>query len=361
VHLDAFAIGDQRIPWANPNAPADLPRPTRLEPARLPAAFSFCFGSCNNPNQAPYGATAVGTGARLDPDFFVHLGDYCYPDSNAYRQTPAGYHAIWSDAFYEEQVATLARKPWIYIASDHDMGKNDCDATSCNPIASEAFAQWQNNDPSADGVGRYGRVVLDNGRVLLLWTEGMAFRSPLTAPDGPQKTVLGARQKAWLLDQLAGTSARLVIVASQTSIGHVTGSDWALYPTERAEVIRACQACPADHVRFISGDYHHACWARFDDKVAEWVAAPMAEFPEPANPAGTLVVAAADAAIGPGFASRPDALKGEGESAMNDASSVGHVVVDGPRGVATFEVLDNRGKVRIDGKGFAFREVVRYA
>jgi hypothetical protein len=77
VHLDAFAIGDQRIPWANPNAPADLPRPTRLEPARLPAAFSFCFGSCNNPNQAPYGATAVGTGARLDPDFFVHLGDYC--------------------------------------------------------------------------------------------------------------------------------------------------------------------------------------------------------------------------------------------------------------------------------------------
>ncbi len=361
IHLDAFAVGDQRIPWANPNASAELPRPTRLDPTRLPAAFTFCFGSCNNPNQAPYGATAVGTGARLDPDFFVHLGDYCYPDSNAYRQTLAGYHAIWSDAFYEEQVAKLSRKPWIYIASDHDMGKNDCDATSCSPIASQAFAQWQNNDPSADGVGRYGRVLLDNGRVLLLWTEGIAFRSPLTAPDGPEKTVLGAQQKAWLLDQLATTSAKLAIVASQTSIGHVTGSDWAPYATERAEVIRACQNSPADHVRFISGDYHHACWARFDDKVSEWVAAPMAEFPEPANPAGTLVVAAAVAAIGPGFASRPDALRLEGEGAMNDASAVGHVVVDGPHGLATFEVLDNHGRVRLDGKGFAFREVVRYA
>ncbi|MCU1465858.1 MAG: hypothetical protein JWM72_1786, partial [Actinomycetia bacterium] len=236
-----------------------------------------------------------------------------------------------------------------------------CDATTCNPLASQAFEQWQNNDPSTDGVGRYGSVLLDGGRVLFLWTEGIAFRSPLLMPDGPGKRVLGPKQKAWFLRQLATTRAKLVIVASQTSIGHVTGSDWAPYATERAEVIRACQTSPAQHVRFVSGDYHHACWARFDNKVAEWVAAPMAEFPEPAYARGTLVQAGAEAAIGPGFPSRPQALSSEGEAAMNNASSVGRVSIDGPRGVATFEVLDNRGRVRVDGKGFSFHESVRYA
>jgi hypothetical protein len=141
----------------------------------------------------------------------------------------------------------------------------------------------------------------------------------------------------------------------------VTGSDWAPYATERAELIRACQASPARHVRFVSGDYHHACWARFGEKVAEWVAAPMAEFPEPVDPRGTLVDSAAEAAIGPGFPSRPQALRSEGEAAMNNASSVGRVSVDGARGIATFEVLDNAGRVRVDGRGFSFRESVRYA
>lgn len=361
IHLDAFAVSEQRLPWANPQGDAGLGRPLRLDPAALPPAFSFCFASCNNPNQAPFVDTAVGTAARVSPDFFVHLGDYCYPDSNAYRQTVAGYHAIWSDMFFEEQVARLRRKPWIYIASDHDMGSNDCVAATCNPLASQAFAEWQNNDPSADGVGRYGSVLLDRGRVLLLWTEGIALRSSLTMPDGPDKTVLGPKQKAWLFNQLAKTKAKLVIVALQTSIGHVTSSDWAPYPTERAEVIRACQSSPAEHVRFISGDYHHACWARFGDKVAEWVAAPMAEFPEPANPHGSLVDAAAEASIGPGFASRPQALAAEGAAVMNNASSMGRVTIDGPRAEATFEVLDNRGRVRVDGKGFSFREILRYA
>jgi hypothetical protein len=204
-------------------------------------------------------------------------------------------------------------------------------------------------------------VSLDQGRVLLVWTEGVAFRSPLAAPDGPDKTVLGAKQKAWLLRLLATTTAKLVVIASQTAIGFTTGSDWNQYPTERAELLGACQRSPATAVRFLSGDYHHATWSRFGPKVAEWVAAPMAEFPEPVDPPGPLVDGSAAAAIGPGFASRPDALAGESWTAFNDASSVGHVIVDGPAGTAMFEVLGPDDTVRTDGKGFSFREVVRYA
>lgn len=361
VHLDGFAVGQQRLPWANPSLPATLRRPNRLDPRALPASFTFCFGSCNNPKSAPFRTTALGAAAATDPDFLIHLGDYGYPDSNAYRQTVDGYHALWNDLLSEDQLARLSAKPWIYLASDHDMGRNDCDATTCLPAASSAFAQWQNNDPAADGVGRYGSVTLDDGRVLLIWTEGIAFRSPLAMPDGPAKTVLGPKQKAWLLGLLRTTRARLVIVASQTSIGFVTGSDWAPYATERAEVIGACQSSPATSVRFVSGDYHHAAWSRFGPKVAEWVAAPMAEFPEPAYASGTLVDASATAAIGPGFDSRPHALEGETWAQFDAASSFGHVAIDGTAGTATFEVRDSTGKVRVDGRGFRFHEVVQYA
>jgi hypothetical protein len=361
VDFDGFAVAQQRLPWANPLAPTKLDRPIRVDPRALAPRFSFCFGSCNNPKSAPYGATAMGVAATLDPDFLVHLGDYGYPDSNAYRQTVAGYQALWTDLWFEEHLAQLSVKPWIYIASDHDMGRNDCDSTTCNPVASRAFATWQNNDPAADGQGRYGSVPLDGGRILFIWTEGIAYRSPLSMPDGPNKTVLGPKQKAWLIGLLASTTAKLVILASQTSIGFVTGSDWAQYPTERAEVIGACQRSPAGAVRFVSGDYHHATWSQFGPKVAEWVAAPMAEFPEPIDPPAPLVTESAAAAIGPGFASRPDAMKAESWAAFNQASSVGHVLIDGTAGTATFEVLGADGAVRTDGKGFVFREVVQYA
>ncbi len=361
VHLDGFAVGEQRLAWANPLLPATLQRPKRLDPRALPTPFTFCFGSCNNAKSAPFRNTALGAAAATDPDFLIHLGDYGYPDSNAYRQSVNGYHALWSDLLVEDQLARLATKPWIYIASDHDMGRNDCDSTTCLPAASTAFAEWQNNDPAADGVGRYGSVTLDNGRVLLIWTEGIAFRSPLAMPDGPGKTVLGPKQKAWLLDLLRTTTARLVIIASQTSIGFVTGSDWSPYQTERAEVIRACQASPAAAVRFVSGDYHHAAWSRFGPKVAEWLAAPMAEFPEPAYVPDTLVDASATAAIGPGFDSRPHALAGETWAQFDAASSFGHVAIDGNAGTATFEVRDSTGNVRVDDHGFRFHEVVQYA
>src|SRR5207237_1723005 len=104
-----------------PTPPITPARPIRLDPRSLPGAFSFCFGSCNNAKSAPYRNTALGTAARLDPDFLVHLGDYGYPDSNEYQQSVAGYQALWTDLFFEEQLERLSTKPWLYIASDHDM------------------------------------------------------------------------------------------------------------------------------------------------------------------------------------------------------------------------------------------------
>ncbi|HLB29518.1 MAG TPA: hypothetical protein VJM69_05240, partial [Dehalococcoidia bacterium] len=171
VWLDGFAFGEQRLPWARAKADHSLARPLRLDPGALPPVFSFVFGSDIRPTRAPYRGGALEAAAATEPDFLLNLGDYGYPDAHAYKQSKQGYLALWTDILYEEQVSRLFRKPWIYITSDHDLGVDNCDRRSLQPYASEAFAMWQNNAPSADGVGRYGSVELDGGQVLLVWVD----------------------------------------------------------------------------------------------------------------------------------------------------------------------------------------------
>src|SRR5690606_30550458 len=160
----------------------------------------------------------------------------------------------------------------------------------------------------ADGVGRYGSISLDGGRILLVWTEGVVHRSGLEERDDPANTKLGAEQKAWLLSLLGSTTAPLVIIASETTLAHESTTSWANHPAERAEVIAAAAACPGQ-VRFLSGDLHRARWARLADNVVEWGAAAMSEFPEGASAAIDGVPAAAMATEFPGYASRPSALQ----------------------------------------------------
>jgi hypothetical protein len=110
IWCDGFAVGEQRLPWANSSGPPALTRPRRLDPAKMPETFSFVFGSCNNAKSVPYRNTALGAATAADADFFVHLGDFGYADSNAYSQSVAGYEALWSDLLYESQLARLAER-----------------------------------------------------------------------------------------------------------------------------------------------------------------------------------------------------------------------------------------------------------
>jgi hypothetical protein len=253
-----------------------------------------------------------------------------------------------------EHLDTIASKPWIMLASDHDMGRNNATSATYSPFASRAFATWQNNDSSVDGVGRYGSVSFDRGRILFIWTEGVLFRAPL----GEDGTFLGDEQRRWLLSQLVSTEAGLVIIATQTTLGHVSDTGWSANPTERAEILAAAAHCRAQ-VRFISGDYHAARWARFGPDVAEWGAAAMAEFPQPAPEPVPDVVDHGVFSVGH-FGSRPDALATLTLHEFNAATTVGRVRIDTNRHEATFELLDPDSVIRRDQLGRPMTETLRY-
>jgi hypothetical protein len=353
VWFDDVCIGSAKQPWAS-NRRGQLVRPTMLDPGRLPATFTFVFGSCINANHVPLDGTALAAAAAASPDFFLNLGDYGYPDTSAWSQTTAGYIAHWADLTQADHVDDIATKPWIMMASDHDMGGNNTTSATLQPFAARAFAAWQNNDPTVDGVGRYGAVSFDGGRVLLLWTEGVLFRSPL----GEDGTFLGDAQKRWLLSQLSSTEAGLVIIALQTTIGHNSDTGVSANPTERAEILAAAARCRGQ-VRFITGDYHAARWAKFGPKVAEWGAAPLAEFPQPVPDPMPDVVDHGTWSVGR-FPSRPAALATLTLAEFNAATTFGRVRIDTERHEATFELLDPKGAVRQDQLGRPMNETLRY-
>jgi hypothetical protein len=354
IWLDDVEVATSRIPWAMPSPDRAVKRPQRVDPAALAGTFSFVFGSCINANHVPYETTALAAAAAMQPDFFVHLGDHGYVDNSAWSQSIEGYHAFWNDLASVDHLAGLAGVPWVFICSDHDLGANNATAETLVPFASEAFATWQNNDPAADGIGRYGSVELDGGRILLVWLEGIAYRCAL----GVDGTMLGDAQRDWLVSLLSSTTAGLVLIATQTAVGHASDTAWNMNPTERSIVLDAARACSAT-VRFLSGDYHAARWADLGGDVAEWGAAPLAEFPQPPPAPTKDVVDHGWFTVG-SFDSRPAALAGMTIEEFNSAGTFGRAVIDTATQRATFELRDNQGNIRADHLGRPMTETVTY-
>lgn len=359
IWLDEFAVGQHKLPWANPVLDrTTIQRPKLLDPADLGDEFSFTFGSCNNSTFLPYDTMALGAAAREDADFFIHLGDHGYPDTGAYRQSAASYVSLWTDLAHESNLTRLSRKPWLYLASDHDLGGNNIGSDNVPVFAQRAFNEWQNNDRSVDPTGAYGHLFMADGEIELIWLEEVAYRSPIDAPNNAEKTCLGPKQKAWFLDRLARSEAELVIVASQTTLGHVSESGWVQYNTERQELVDACLARDG-WTRWLSGDKHTARWAWFEDRLVEWGAAALAEIPQGEPQAAPGVVFDASGPAG-SFPTRKAALETLTLPGVAAATSFGLVKVDTVAGTAAFTVRDNVGDVRIQRDGTVLEETISY-
>ena len=359
IWLDEFAVGQQKLPWASPLSDRSLlRRPDALDPELLGAQFTFVFGSCNNASLLPYDTMALGAAACMDPDFLVHLGDHGYPDTGAYRQSQAAYTSLWSDLAHESNVAQLIKKPWLVLASDHDLGGNNISAETVVPFASAAFDGYNNNRADAEPHGRFGSLFLADGDIELIWLEEIVHRSPVKAPNDQFKTCLGADQKSWFLDRIASSPAHLVIVASQTTIGHISESGWVQYSTEREQLIQACRA-RTGWTRWLSGDKHTARWAYFEERLVEWGAAAWAEIPQgtPQPAPGVAVSASGPAGA---FPTRKAALESLGLNGVAEATSFGHVAIDSDAGTANFSVRNNVGEVRIQRDGTILEETIEY-
>ncbi len=218
--------------WSKPAAAAEL---------------SFALGSCFFLADAdpmwPGGDYGSGFGifdaiAAQKPDVMLWLGD------NLYLQQPDFYDPASMAARYRRQRGFAPLQPLLTATShlaiwdDHDYGPNDADASYV--LKSETLGlfrrYWPNPSsgmpdvPGTFGMARYGDV-------LFFLLDDRWYRSPNAWPDGPDKTMFGARQLEWLEQALVSaprSALKIIMAGSQFWPRDSRFEGWHRYATERA-------------------------------------------------------------------------------------------------------------------------------
>ncbi|ODS84309.1 MAG: alkaline phosphatase [Cytophagaceae bacterium SCN 52-12] len=157
---------------------------------------------------------------RLNPDFFVHTGDYVYYDKpgplgTTIEKARHQWHAMDG---WPSLVDFYKGVPVYMTKDDHDLLRDDV-----HPF-SPAYGQltfgdglklWRENAPIAGKPYRTFRW----GRHLQIWLmEGREYRSSNQDKDSASKTIWGEEQKKWLLETVAGSDATFRLLFSPTPV-----------------------------------------------------------------------------------------------------------------------------------------------
>ncbi|MDX2285544.1 MAG: alkaline phosphatase D family protein [Bacteroidia bacterium] len=193
-----------------------LANPGERNPWAVPAA----------PQDSALGYPAFDVILRQYPAaFWVGNGDNVYYDvpKEQRAKTEQEMRAKWHRLFAFPRTRNfLAQVPTYWTKDDHDFRNNDCDTTNeyftepSNWLGKYIFREQVPItfpvDPSMVNY-RTHRVNQD----LQIWfTEGREHRTPLSRPDGPDKSLWGAEQLAWLKRTLKESDATFKIIVSPT-------------------------------------------------------------------------------------------------------------------------------------------------
>jgi len=159
---------------------------------------------------------------EFKPDFFVHTGDILYYDKAPFAMTVAEARAKWNLMFgYDSNRIFHQNVTSYFMKDDHDTLKNDCwPGQKYGELTfDEGLEIFREQVPMGEKTYRTYRW----GKDVQVWmTENRDFRSANNDLDGPEKTILGAEQKAWLMKTLRESDATHKFVISP---GPLVGPD----------------------------------------------------------------------------------------------------------------------------------------
>ena len=233
-----------------------------------PRDFTLAIGSCffvadENPlwGEQDYGGgyQIFDTIAAAQPDAMLWLGD------TVYLQQPDFLDPASMAARYERQRTfgplqkLLTATAHVAIWDDHDYGPNDADASYVLKGETRTLFQryWPNPSFGLPGVsGNFGWIRYGDIDVFLL--DGRWFRSANRAPDGPDKTMYGAAQLAWLKNALIHSRAPVKLIAGGSQFVNRASrfEGWHQFATEQKNFLAFLANNRIEGVVFLSGDRH---------------------------------------------------------------------------------------------------------
>ncbi|MEQ1859239.1 MAG: alkaline phosphatase D family protein [Chthoniobacteraceae bacterium] len=207
-------------------------------------AVAFVVGSCMNYNKFMHGGKGKASGpvtatdedrklgfpsfaamAPLKPDFFIGTGDIVYYDNvmNGPAQSLPQLRGCWHEQFrFPRMIDFFARTPTYWSKDDHDFRFNDSDNLGDKlPLPQtgiEIFREQMPIHPAGDRTSPTYRTHRVNKHLQIWLTEGRDFRSPNKMTDGPDKTLWGREQLAWIERTLKESDATWKILISPTPL-----------------------------------------------------------------------------------------------------------------------------------------------
>lgn len=189
----------------------------------LAATATFCVTTCHDyirRDDPALGHKIYPAMQDINPDFVIHAGDVEYYDKpSPWAMTVDLMRFKWARLFaLPSNRKFYANYSTYWIKDDHDTLKNDCwEGQRYGAVSFEEGVRIFNEEQFPSHAPRYKTVLW--GKDLQFWVlEGRDFRSPNQLPDGPEKTILGSQQKAWLKQSLLDSTATFKLVFSPTPI-----------------------------------------------------------------------------------------------------------------------------------------------
>jgi alkaline phosphatase D len=153
--------------------------------------------------------------AAKKPDLFILMGDNIYSNSTEPAKQRRMYLDFRADRYFRAFGATT---PIYAVWDDHDYGVNNSDRTQPGKERSlKTFNEiWPNPKSHATrNPGIWTRFTIGQAEFFLM--DVRYHRSPNIDPDGPDKTMLGREQLAWLKKSLAKSKATFKFPVSGSS------------------------------------------------------------------------------------------------------------------------------------------------
>ena len=232
--------------------------------------FSIAFGSCHYTNQPehdrpgkPYGDTATDIFNRIadkNPNLMLWLGDNIYlrePDWGSHSGIYARYRHTRSQPAVQR---LLSQCPNYAIWDDHDFGPNDATGSYIHKnLTLQAFHDhWAN--PSEGLPGQPGITSwFEYGDAQFFLLDNRYNR--VQAEDTARATILGRTQLNWLKDALLAAPKdewKVVCMGGQFLNTAAIHDNYAIYASERKEILDCIRRNDVKNVIFLTGDRHFA-------------------------------------------------------------------------------------------------------
>lgn len=194
----------------------------------------------------------------VDPDAVFFIGDQMYADTLApdFPSYADKYTRNWN---IDHLRSLMQRFPTFMIWDDHEIIDDYYAGSSPRyepaRLAYELYVHSHNPAPRRAGKLYYTTQI---GDVALFVLDVRSERANPATPESESKSMLGAQQKADLLQWLACTRSPFKVIISPVVMSdHVNGDDsWSSFVTEREQILGFIERERIDDVVVLSGDQH---------------------------------------------------------------------------------------------------------